>query len=441
MSLKTIRPIVSALRQTTLRSLATAARPALPDFEDEAGLPELQIPSPGVYPKTGSNVLEIKSNLSYHTLAHTMAIVRAVEAKCGRVVNISQSRFADNQRARPIFQVTVLNPVLFDKPLILEIPQPDLSTSPRMTHYGPSLRSVQSALSASSSSASSFGIRKRKDASATAEDVVSSTFTATVALGTPLKQRLRPRMKHRERAPAKHDKDQAGRWAREDEAIRNVLGGGFKGFYGGFEELSRSVELEQQRRREAGLDMEEKQEEVQAEEVEEVDSVDEGVSEGDLLLDKALLGKVRIPEGSASAASSAATAPSSSTPTSSTTPSPTRTATPSTSTSSSTQTSRPSPREPPAPKQPTESKQDRLARLIRERQSNPNNSDLPPLNLNSRSARALIRGKEDVYQSFLEQKAEKSKQKSLRMKEASDRKKQEETARGALGAIKHWFGF
>jgi type IV secretory pathway ATPase VirB11/archaellum biosynthesis ATPase len=92
MSLKTIRPIVPVLRQTTLRSLATAARPALPDFEDEAGLPEIQIPSPGVYPKTGSNVLEIKSNLSYHTLAHTMAIVRAVEAKCGRVVDISQSR-------------------------------------------------------------------------------------------------------------------------------------------------------------------------------------------------------------------------------------------------------------------------------------------------------------------------------------------------------------
>lgn len=337
--------------------------------------------------------------------------------------------------------MTVLNPVLFDKSLILEIPQPDLSTSPRMTHYGPSLRSVQSALSSSSSSTSSFGIRKRKDASATAEDVVSSTFTATVALGTPLKQRIRPRMKHRERAPAKHDKDQAGRWAREDEAIRNVLGGGFKGFYGGFEELSRSVELEQQRRREAGLDVEEKQEEVQAEGVGEVDPVDEGVSEGDLLLDKALLGKVRIPEGSAPVASSAASAPSSSTPTSSPTPSPIRTDAPSTSTSPSTSTTRPSPREPPAPKQPTESKQDRLARLIRERQSNPNNPNLPPLNLNSRSARALIRGKEDVYQSFLEQKNEKSKQKSLRMKEASDRKKQEETARGALGAIKHWFGF
>jgi hypothetical protein len=351
-------------------------------------------------------------------------------------------QFADNQRARPIFQVTVLNPVLFDKPLILEIPQPDLSTSPRLTHYGPSLRSVQSALSSSSSSASSFGIRRRKDASATAEDVVSSTFTATVALGTPLKQRIRPRLKHRERAPAKHDKDQAGRWAQEDEAIRNVLGGGFKGFYGGFEELSRSVELEQQRRREAGLDVEEKQEEVQAEEIEKVNPVDEGVSEGDLLLDKALLGKVRIPEeGSAPVTSSAASASSSSTPTSSPTPSPTRTATPSTLTSPSTSTTRPSPREPPAPKQPTESKQDRLARLIRERQSNPNNSELPPLNLNSRSARALIRGKEDVYQSFLEQKAEKSKQKSLRMKEASDRKKQEETARGALGAIKHWFGF
>lgn len=313
-----------------------------------------------------------------------------------------------------------------------------------MTHYGPSLQSVQSALSSSSSSASSFRIRKRKDASATAEDVVSSTFTATVALGTPLKQRIRPRIKHRERAPAKHDKDQAGRWAREDEAIRNVLGGGFKGFYGGFEELSRSVELEQQRRREAGLDVEEKQEEVQAEEIEEVDPVDEGVSEGDLLLDKALLGRVRIPEeGPASVASSAASAFSSSTPTSSTTPSPIQTVTPSTltSTSTPTSTSQTSAREPPAPKQPTESKQDRLARLIRERQSNPNNSNLPPLNLNSRSARALIRGKEDVYQSFLEQKTEKSKQKSLRMKEASDRKKQEETARGALGAIKHWFGF
>lgn len=99
MSLKTIRPIVPAFRQPILRSLATAARPALPDFEDEAGLPELQIPSPGVYPKTGSNVLEIKSNLSYHTLAHTMAIVRAVEAKCGRVVDISQSRVSSSYKA------------------------------------------------------------------------------------------------------------------------------------------------------------------------------------------------------------------------------------------------------------------------------------------------------------------------------------------------------
>ena len=93
MSLKSLRPTSSSLRRHGLRSLATAARPALlPDLEDEPGLPELQIPSPGVYPRTGSNVLEIKSNLSYHTLAHTLAIVRAVESKCGRVVDISQPR-------------------------------------------------------------------------------------------------------------------------------------------------------------------------------------------------------------------------------------------------------------------------------------------------------------------------------------------------------------
>lgn len=96
MSLNSLRPVTGPLRRTAVRQLATT-RPSLPDFNDEPGLPELQIPSLGVYPPTGTNVLEIKSNLSYHTLAHTMAIVRAVESKCGRVVDISQPRVSPLQ--------------------------------------------------------------------------------------------------------------------------------------------------------------------------------------------------------------------------------------------------------------------------------------------------------------------------------------------------------
>jgi type IV secretory pathway ATPase VirB11/archaellum biosynthesis ATPase len=87
---KSLRPLAPSIRYN-IRSLATA-RPVIPDFDDEPGLPELEIPSPNVYPNNGSNVLEVKSNLPYHTLAHTLAIARAVEAKCGRVINIDQYR-------------------------------------------------------------------------------------------------------------------------------------------------------------------------------------------------------------------------------------------------------------------------------------------------------------------------------------------------------------
>ena len=90
LSVKSLKPLAPALRHST-RSLATA-RPTIPEFDDEPGLPELEIPSPNVYPNNGSNILEVKSNLPYHTLAHTMAIVRAVEAKCGKVINVNQYR-------------------------------------------------------------------------------------------------------------------------------------------------------------------------------------------------------------------------------------------------------------------------------------------------------------------------------------------------------------
>ena len=89
-SARSLRPLAPVIRHGT-RSLATA-RPLIPEFDDEPGLPELEIPSPNVYPKNGSNILEVKSNLPYHTLAHTLAIVRAVEAKCGRVINVNQYR-------------------------------------------------------------------------------------------------------------------------------------------------------------------------------------------------------------------------------------------------------------------------------------------------------------------------------------------------------------
>ena len=325
--------------------------------------------------------------------------------------------------------MTVLNPVLFDKPLILEIPQPDLTSSPRITHYGPSLQSVISALSSSSSSASvsSFS-RKKKNISV--EDVVSSTFTASIALGLPLKSRMQPRYPVKnKRSTARHDKNQVGRWRDEDEAIRKVLRSGFKGFYGGFEELSKVVQSTREAEPEVGeeqVDPEEADEQVE-------EPVEEDVSERDLVLDKALQGKIRIPveeETTTATAGSNGSTPLAST---STTPL-TSTTTPSTTTS----TSPSSPAQPVRPQPPKESKQVRLARLIRERQNDPS---APPLNLESRTARALIRGREDAYQSFREQKEEKSRAKSLRNKEAAQRRRREEEAKGALDSIKNWFGF
>jgi hypothetical protein len=107
-STKSLKPLAPVLRQSA-RSLATASRPARPNFDDEPGLPELQIPSPNVYPKTGSNVLEVRSNLPYHTLAHTLAIVRAVEVKCGRVIDIVQPRVSRDQ-----LRLRLPNKVLMD---------------------------------------------------------------------------------------------------------------------------------------------------------------------------------------------------------------------------------------------------------------------------------------------------------------------------------------
>lgn len=264
--------------------------------------------------------------------------------------------------------------------------------------------------------------------------MIASTFTASIILGRPLVADMRRKRPFRtQRSTVRHDKDQTARWTREDKAIRKVLGDGFKGFYGGFEDLSRAVELAKKDEpvvEEEEVDLEP---EAQRETVESAESEVEAkeVAEDDLA--EALEGNVRIPEGVSSGAASSDPLPSTTAPPAASTPiQPTATS------AVAPPTPQPVSAEPARPQTPTESKQDRLARLIRERREL---ASSPPLNLNSRAARAAMRGKDDVYQSYVEQKEQKSRAKSLRMKEAAERRRQEEEAKGALESIKNWFGF
>jgi hypothetical protein len=93
---RSLQSSIVSSRQHLARSLSTAptptSSPSSSAYDDLDSTPEIQIPSPSVYPTKGTNVLEIQTNLSHLTLAHTLAVCKAVERKCGRVVDIQQHR-------------------------------------------------------------------------------------------------------------------------------------------------------------------------------------------------------------------------------------------------------------------------------------------------------------------------------------------------------------
>jgi hypothetical protein len=313
----------------------------------------------------------------------------------------------------------VLNPVLFEKDLILEIPQPDLNLSFRPAHYGPSLNTIQSVLSSSSSSTTS---RSRAKKSSNIDDVVSATFTASVSLGQPLSRKTFSQSSRMPKPKARTGASESNlsiRWAREDDAIRRVLGNGFKGFHGGFEGLSKPYERAERKRQEQEMLRAAEDEQAEREEAEKRAAELESSSQRDTSSEE--------PPVASTSSPTTITSPNSTTsPLASSAPEPTI------STSEDVQAASIRVAQPSQP--PKETKQARLARLILERQNDPD------FKKDSRSVQAALGNQEDAYLAFQEKKEERARRIAMRKQEALDKKRREE-AKTAMDQIKNWFGF
>jgi len=219
--------------------------------------------------------------------------------------------------------------------------------------------------------------------------------------------------------PGASESDLSIRWAKEDEAIRRVLGNGFKGFHGGFEGLSKPYERAERKRQEQEMLRAAEDEQAEREEAEKRASKLESFSQRDAAAEE-------IPVASSSSPSDTTSPESTRTPSASSAPEPT--------VSTSEGAEAPSVRAPKAAQPPKESKQARLARLILERQNDPD------FKKDSRSVQAALGNQEDAYLAFQEKKEERARRIAMRKQEALDKKRREE-AKTAMDQIKVWFGF
>ncbi|TXT08836.1 hypothetical protein VHUM_02964 [Vanrija humicola] len=117
------QPLASALRPRLATAAAATATRAI-----------VTIPHPSLNVEGGQTRFAIKMFDHLPSLTDSLAVLRAVEAQLGPVIKVDVPKDTSTMRATNLIFVTLLKPVVLDKPLSLEIPAPTLSTE--STHLG-----------------------------------------------------------------------------------------------------------------------------------------------------------------------------------------------------------------------------------------------------------------------------------------------------------------
>ncbi|GHJ86387.1 hypothetical protein NliqN6_2789 [Naganishia liquefaciens] len=250
-------PAVSQLHSSAVTLSATSSVNSTP-FADDAPIPgatyvhipPLEIPAEGLVPSQGSAQIRavIGMNGPTLTVAHSLAIIKAIEAKCGPVVYAHHRRDPVNGTLLRRIDIKLLHPITLTQPLVLEIPCPKISREHRL-QGGPSLDEVERAILERPSSMSTASSSRKGAKNATTGvlhedyDVVFAeveTVAAKIADDAASKYGVNRLPAERKRgiftSRVQRGRKKPEEEKKEDEEILERLMD-WDGFYGGFEGL------------------------------------------------------------------------------------------------------------------------------------------------------------------------------------------------------------
>lgn len=116
----------------------------------------ITLPHPDLDPSKGATILYVKALHPFKSMVEAFAVVRAVEAQFGSVLNVDLLKDPDSLLPTSSMHLTLLRPVQIQRPLMLEIPAPESSLR-KARLGGPSLEDVREVLKSNpTASASDF---------------------------------------------------------------------------------------------------------------------------------------------------------------------------------------------------------------------------------------------------------------------------------------------
>lgn len=211
----------------TLFSQASALRRAAPTLITPITLrTHITFPHPDLDPSNGHTRFAVRAFNNIPSLIHAYAIVKAVESKLGTsVLNIQMPKQQDSLQPGPTIFIETLRPAKLDKPLLLEIPSPQLSSESNFLG-GPSLSDVSRVLS------------EEPTFNSTIDNSPSGRKDAPLQFRVEVQKR-KPRESGKARRTASFRSKQGGKDAAEIvKALREFDGG----FFGGFEGVAEKFE-------------------------------------------------------------------------------------------------------------------------------------------------------------------------------------------------------
>lgn len=211
----------------TLFSQASALRRAAPTLITPiTSRTHITFPHPDLDPSNGHTRFAVRAFNNIPSLIHAYAIVKAVESKLGTsVLNVQMPKQQDSLQPGPTIFIETLRPAKLDKPLLLEIPSPQLSSESNFLG-GPSLSDVSRVLS------------EEPTFNSTIDNSPSGRKDAPLQFRVEVQKR-KPRESGKARRTASFRSKQGGKDAAEIvKALREFDGG----FFGGFEGVAEKFE-------------------------------------------------------------------------------------------------------------------------------------------------------------------------------------------------------
>ncbi|WWD18764.1 hypothetical protein CI109_103219 [Kwoniella shandongensis] len=200
----------------------------------------LTFPHPDLDPSKGSTKLVIKTFNNIPSILHAYAIIRAVESKLGAsILDMYLPKDPDSFNPGPTIFLTTLRPVKLDKPLLLEIPPPTISSESNFLG-GPSLRDLETILNPENGSSLSVTTELTRNPSGK-KDEQPLQFRVEVQKNVQSRREremngtISKNAKKNRRVKFRNEGKEAAEIVKE---LRNFGGG----FYGGFEGLADKFE-------------------------------------------------------------------------------------------------------------------------------------------------------------------------------------------------------